>query len=455
MRIPKLILTAILFTSKTFAQVDTVSNLSDAEKVYGLSTFWSEAKYNFAYFDKTNINWDSAYRAYLPKVLATKNTWDYYNVLKRFCALLKDGHTNLYEPGSLYKTSRYKYINIENFNKKLYVVNIPVQYKDSVPLGSEVISVDGVPVADYLAANIFPFISASTEHQLWNDGARYLFYATDTAVHWNLELKTPEGKTIHHIAEFHTCPAKWVRPQSQPWKRFDFKMQDGVAIVTLNTFGDDKIIDDFKAVLPQLYTAKAVIIDIRDNGGGSSGIGAEILKYFTDEKVLTGSTWRTRDHLGAFKAWGEFYKKQNQDSLGDFEKKAVLVAKGEYWYKGDTMTFENDIKDKKITVPLVVLFGNRTASAAEDFLIVLASLPGRATTIGQRSYGSTGQPLPFDLPGGGSARICTKRDTYPDGKEFVGYGVKPDIEIPRNVNDVLNGTDTEMKAALDKLGVKK
>jgi C-terminal processing protease CtpA/Prc len=57
--------------------------------------------------------------------------------------------------------------------------------------------------------------------------------------------------------------------------------------------------------------------------------------------------------------------------------------------------------------------------------------------------------------GGGSARICTKRDTYPDGKEFVGYGVKPDIEIPRNVNDVINGTDTEMKVALEKLGVGK
>jgi hypothetical protein len=35
---------------------------------------------------------------------------------------------------------------------------------------------------------------------------------------------------------------------------------------------------------------------------------------------------------------------------------------------------------------------------------------------------------------GGSARICTKKDTYPNGKEFVGYGIKPDIEVKRTLN---------------------
>ncbi|WP_315818881.1 S41 family peptidase [Paraflavitalea speifideaquila] len=97
-------------------------------------------------------------------------------------------------------------------------------------------------------------------------------------------------------------------------------------------------------------------------------------------------------------------------------------------------------------MPLVVLIGNNTASAAEDFLIALDDLKGRATVIGERTYGSTGQPLMFDLPGGGSARVCTKRDTYSDGREFVGYGVKPDIEVKRTVEDYVKKGCTNGKS---------
>ena len=97
-----------------------------------------------------------------------------------------------------------------------------------------------------------------------------------------------------------------------------------------------------------------------------------------------------------------------------------------------------------------MLTNHYTASAAEDFLIILSQLKGRATVIGQRTYGSTGQPMPLKLPGL-DARICTKRDTYPDGKDFVGIGVIPDIEVPQNVNDVLKGTDSELQVALKEM----
>jgi len=77
---------------------------------------------------------------------------------------------------------------------------------------------------------------------------------------------------------------------------------------------------------------------------------------------------------------------------------------------------------------VVVLVGPRTLSAAEDFLIPLHA-SHRAYLVGQRTAGSTGQPLFMMLPGGGGASICTKWDTYPDGREFVGVGVIPDVEV--------------------------
>jgi carboxyl-terminal processing protease len=83
---------------------------------------------------------------------------------------------------------------------------------------------------------------------------------------------------------------------------------------------------------------------------------------------------------------------------------------------------------------------------------MLDDLGNRATTIGQRSFASTGQPLPIDLPGGGSARICTKKDTYPDGRVFVGVGIVPQIEINPTVDDYLKGRDKVVEKAVEVLG---
>src|SRR5688572_26488808 len=105
------------------AQLDTTSNISDADKLYGLSLFWKEASYNFAYFDKSNINWDSAYQAFIPQVLATKNTYEYYRVMERFCALLKDGHTNIYFP-RISKVSTNTQMIFEYLENKVIVANV-------------------------------------------------------------------------------------------------------------------------------------------------------------------------------------------------------------------------------------------------------------------------------------------------------------------------------------------
>ncbi|MBO9562213.1 MAG: S41 family peptidase [Niastella sp.] len=449
----------LLQATNTTAQIDTVSNLSDTEKLYGLSVFWKEAAYNFAYFDKANINWDSAYQAFIPKVLATRNTWDYYQVMKRFCALLKDGHTNMYPPnnklikgGALYSPLLFSWLD-----DKVIITNVPKKDSLTIPLGSEVVTVNNMPVIDYLEKEIIPGISASATHQLWNDAAAQLLSNVDTNTLFNLTLKTPAGKTFTHTTHLRTIRYNWAYPlPNTPWKRFRYdKLPKDIAYLQFNTFGADSVVFDFKQRLPELYEAKAVIIDLRNNGGGNTSIGTAILKYFTDQKYIKGSTWRSREHIASFKAWGKFIKDEELEKHlkeNPFNRvmiqKTYDISRGKYWHYGDTYSTYNEVTDKKITVPLVVLIGNNTASAAEDFLISLDDLKGRAVVIGERTYGSTGQPLSFDLPGGGSARICTKRDTYSDGREFVGYGVKPDIEVKRTVEDYIKKRDAQLEKAI-------
>lgn len=438
---------------------DLEHNLKDEEKLYGLSQFWSEAKYNFAFFDQTDVNWDSAYQAFIPRVLATKNTYDYYGELEQFCALLKDGHTDIRTPQDIQTGQIYIRIFFKNINHRFYVENVFNGYAEKVPVGSELVKINGYPIKAYLQEKIIPHISASTQHELWNEAINSWYkILTDSTQTAKMEFIRPDGKVVEHAARLHTKTSrgKFTR-NSKKWQPFELHtLANGITKIDLNTFGDTIVVSKFREVLPELYKSKGIIIDLRKNGGGNSGNGAEILKYFTNQKRLIGSLWQTREHKAAYKAWGagmvmeENFDGWNQESI-DWFMEAYEIGKGIHWYKGDTMTFKNNVSAKKLTVPLVVLFGNGTGSAAEDFLVILDGIAGRATTVGQKSFGSTGQPMSFKLPGGAWARICTKKDTYPDGREFVGYGVKPDIFVPLNVEEMIGQRDDALAKALEVL----
>ena len=199
-----------------------------------------------------------------------------------------------------------------------------------------------------------------------------------------------------------------------------------IAYVALNTFDDDKTADLFVAAFAEISKADAIVFDLRENGGGNSGVGYRILACLTDKPFL-GSAWRTRDYRPAFRAWGR--------REGVFAGEPDTVAPDTVHHYGR---------------PVVVLASPRTYSAAEDFLVAFRAI-GRGRIVGEPSGGSTGQPLSFPLPGGGGARVCTKHDTYGDGTEFVGVGVAPDRLVRPTIADVRAGRDSALEAAMAEL----
>ena len=135
--------------------------------------------------------------------------------------------------------------------------------------------------------------------------------------------------------------------------------------------------------------------------------------------------------------------------MGSWDREVLASYNDDYWFESgpDTIAPSNN---QVIKLPTVVLIGNNTGSAAEDFLVAADPID-HFTTMGDFTYGSTGQPMILRLPGGGKARICTKRDTYPDGREFVGYGIQPDILAPKTIEDILTGEDSVLNMAIKRL----
>jgi len=205
---------------------------------------------------------------------------------------------------------------------------------------------------------------------------------------------------------------------------FELKMLPGnIAYVALNGFGDDAAAKAFLAAFDRIAAASALIIDVRNNGGGNSDVGYRVLATLADKPFQT-SRWETRDYRPAYRAW--------QRTMPNYSEAASSVPPdGAHQYRK----------------PVAVLSSSATYSAAEDFLVAFDGMQ-RGTIIGEPSGGSTGQPLFFRLPGGGSARVCTKADTYADGRQWVGKGIQPALKVAPSVADVQAGRDTVLEAAV-------
>lgn len=428
------------------------NTLSKTEKIYGLSKFWQEVNYNFIYLNKVDREaWENQYKSLIEEVQNTPNDYEYFRLLQKFCAFLKDGHTNVYFPPAIeddiYNTYFGDYrLFLSNIEGKAIVTRVNYSKKDEIPIGTEIIKVNGLSTADFIEEHVRPYISSSTDHILedWSIGK---MLQAPKGTSFDLEFKLPDGSkkalTLTHTETTETE----VYPVFENRSLMDFKWIDKeLAYVALNAFHDPKIDSLFIAKVPELQKAKKLIIDLRFNGGGSTGIGREILEYLTQDKLLYGSLSQSRLHIPSYKAWGTWTEaKDTLDS--DWAKQAYHSYRDEFYhvFPNEPDTVKLDVK--RIVVPTVLLIGHNTASAAEDFLIY-ADNQKHMTKIGEPTFGSTGQPMLLELPGGGNARICTKKDTYPDGKEFVGYGIVPDITVKKTLKDYMENKDPVLEAAI-------
>jgi C-terminal processing protease CtpA/Prc len=327
--------------------------------------------------------------------------------------------------------------------------------KDKIPIGTEIIRINGIDTKEYGDKYVKPYIASSTEYVLQKNVSAFLLQSLK-GTHYKLELKKPDGSIFNLEITLNDSDDEPWYPAFDEWKLFEFKwINKEIAYIALNSFADDRIVSMFYEKLPEIRKAKKLIIDLRKNGGGSTGNGNQILQYLTYDRELRGSAYQSRLHIPAYKAWGKYMTAKDTINKDEETKKwnrqALLTYQDRYFHKFPYRPTKINLKkDDRIVVPTAILMQNNTASAAEDFLIA-ADKQLHMIKIGERSYGSTGQPLVLDLPGGGFARICAKKDTYPDGREFVGVGIAPDIFVKKTLNDFINNTDPILAKAIEYL----
>ena len=438
----------------SYAYTQESNTLSNSEKIYGLSKFWSEVTYNFANFENVpTLNWDSAYLAFIPKVLDSKSDDDYFDQLSKFAALLKDGHTNIWHPDNYYKElseqefGEYRF-KLENIENKAIVVRVNASKVNEIPLGSEIIEVNDLPVDDYLEKNTIPIIHETTDYTR-RDAAVKALLLGKFGQEFRIKLKTPGGeiKSLHLTVKTNK-DNDVIPPFSSQDSLFSFKWIDNqIAYLSLNSFADSKIDSLFKEKLPELRKAKGIIIDVRKGRGGNESNGTYIAQYFIEDTVFSSHRTKTRKNLADMRYYGSMLSPSDtlhNPQAGD----GYNCFHNNLWEDRGVVKWPNDIPKKdRLLVPVVILMGHQTTSASEDFLLCFDKSKN-VVKMGQYSCGSSGNLFEFKLVGGAKAGLCVSHVTYPDGRVYVGAGVKPDIQIEKTIDDVINNRDSVLEEAV-------
>lgn len=401
-------------------------NLTTEEKIAGLGKAWAEAKYNFANFDLVpNLRWDSLYTAYISKVAATKTTIDYYRVLQTFFQQLRDGHTGIYLPFGYRKQFDGRMpLQVRWIEGRALVVANDCKRADekSIKAGDELIAINGEPLQQYIQKNVSPYLHFSTPQDSTDRIYRYELFTAKNGDTWRLSFKTAAGKTVEQALRFEQRDFLTF-----PLPLLQFSVLPGnIGYLQVNSFNDEKVVHLFDSIFPSLSKTTALIIDVRQNGGGSGNNGFEMLACLTDKPFYTGKTL-IRKYRPVGRSWGGIETGRIEEDDWKPYKKAQLYTK-----------------------PVVVLTSAATYSAAEDFTATFKGMK-RGTVIGEATGGSTGQPVFFTLPGGGVGAVCSKRDFFSNGTEFVGIGIQPDVVVHPTAKSIAAGKDDVLDAAIKEL----
>ena len=446
-----------------------MNNITEAQKIYEVSKIWKEAAYNFAFWDKVDIDWDKEYKNALVRVLETKDLYDYYRELKRFVALLGDGHTDVSFPNEISQDTEYFSMIPVYFAKpgdEIIVVAVSEDVKDEIPLFSTLVRIDGTDIHDYIKEYCYPYIWHANEDACGifilnslvfgrrGSGAVFTFAKDGREFEVRLDRVAP-SKIVW-------CKTDIV-PQSVISQRLISSSEvhtvqitdDGIAMIRIASFDDDTMPGKIYSCFDELKNAKGYILDVRGNSGGNSMNADAIAAMFINGEFHSCYA-EAQIYEPTYKAWSMFRDDFNGLSPDEaqlkyaedtFSLKAYRMQKNIFYVRDEGRKVDNNAPGK-LNGPIVVLMNQSTFSAAEDFVDVM-KMHTNAVFVGNNTAGSSGQPLCEPLESGGFFRICTRRCIAQNGEDIYNKGFTPDIRIIPAAEDIASGRDVVLEKGLE------
>ena len=194
----------------------------------------------------------------------------------------------------------------------------------------------------------------------------------------------------------------WLTPDIGYLYIFDFK---GAA---------DPLYEAVDSAVAQFAKARALVVDVRGNTGGTGMTARQLARRFADRKRHC-ATVRTRYGV----------------------RHDALLVEHRNVEPGGPLQF---------TGPTVLLTNRGSASAAEGFALALRVLP-HVTVVGDLTEGALSAQFPDRMPNGWTLWVSFHVLTDQNGVNWDGVGIPPDLRVANTSADVAAGVDRPLEFA--------
>lgn len=388
----------------------------------------------------------------LSRVSNTTSEEQFAEFLEEFAASLQDGHSQVDISSLKNPLPRTWPVGFGLVKEGIIVVNLNwLPDNPGVKLGDRLIQVNGVPIEN-LVDRVMQVTSASTEgsrrvlavdrmHRTAEESIRFTLERADGS-QWEVTLPC-----LAHQVDFRFRERKafcehvaldsgihMIRIPQFTWNEAEFSKattdsEREVALTEAKTQID--------AAFSAAEKAPGLVLDLRGNGGGY-----ELLSSFVAEHLVAGEFlyYSLTRHDSEFVRSMQAYVGYEPSQFG-----VQLPTRPRQW------TSFRHFLGTPFNGRLVVLINQRCFSTTDNLCAFLKDSRPDTRFVGQPTGGGTGEPMIVGTLVNSKVpiQICVSVVHSPNGRIIEGVGTEPDVQIVPTRDEVLQGRDPALEAAVD------
>lgn len=402
-----------------------------------------------------------------------------YREVALLLAKIRCNHTKAEYPAAFRRyrqeTPTHVPLRVRIFGTKMYVA---LSAGNRIARGTEIVQINGHPVTEVIAK-----LSRYAAVDGYTDFARTTLLADDSDLmgsdldqYWPMEYGIANQWTfVVRAASGATSTVTMPAVTFAGWDALDGdtgyvdfrngtsvkQLDDTTALLTIRSFVNYRTPINADSLYTAIFTALGrsntthLILDLRENGGGSSDASDGLLRYLANAPVTPLRGVRRRTILidstlaAAFDTWG--------DRAPIFSPNPQLFERTDAgWYveRGSAQTLTPSAVAFRGRVS--VLTSEANSSGSTMLMAVLQGIgarTGRLRLVGTETAGSAegataGQILQLKLPNSGmEVRIPLKRSDVNADAIVPGLGVFPDVDATESLADFRAGIDRALVTA--------
>jgi hypothetical protein len=382
------------------------------------------------YHKNSKKEFENKHKELIEEIKDSMNLFEFYYHALPLYDMLEDAHSLFIFPFNYtkeYENQGGKFIPLEVIIKDQQVYISKNHSGQIIPLYSEIISINDVSCTDIIEKLdlLVKNERKQTEEKYMShffDRILYPIYGFDK--YYEVIIKTPDGES--KVISLEGVTADPFNTEKEPYYSFH-TIGDSIGIIDINLcegrYKFASFCDSVFVILKQRNIPN-LIIDVRDNGGGSTFHGDTLLTYITNKKFT---------QYGQVKMKMSPMVNNNLDTIyfEEYNQRPERAYDNPKRFEGD-----------------VYMIANQNSFSSATMLAATFKCYDMGTLIGEETGGVEvffDEPILMTLPNTGIRFLASYQYRWCACGQNTDRGIIPDYETTWNVNDKIEGVDTDLK----------